>query len=96
MAFLAAEEEKDSGKASVSHMVLPDYRSGRNEKDIHVRNVSISLDNGRALLEGGELKFARGRRYGLVGKNGVGEFLVVHCLCNPCARLMILIFCRNL
>lgn len=73
MALLAAEEEGDAGKASVSHMVLPDYRSGRNERDIHVRNVSLSLDNGTALLDDGELKLAHRRRYGLVGKNGVGK-----------------------
>ncbi len=70
MALLAAEEEGDAGKASVSHMVLPDYRSGRNEKDIWVRNVSLSLDNGKSLLDDGELKFSHQRRYGLVGKNG--------------------------
>lgn len=73
MAALEAEEEGDAGKASVSNMVIPDYRSGRNEKDIQVRNVSISLDNGTPLLVDGELKFAHQRRYGLVGKNGVGK-----------------------
>ena len=61
-------EEDDGGKASVSHMVLPDYRSGRNERDIHVRQVGLSLDSGRALLEDGELRLAHRRRYGLVGK----------------------------
>ena len=73
MAVLQAQEEGDAGKASVSNMIIPDYRSGRNEKDIHVRNVSLSLDNGTCLLDDGELKFAHRRRYGLVGKNGVGE-----------------------
>eukprot|EP00581_Thalassiosira_minuscula_P015132 CAMPEP_0183714128 /NCGR_PEP_ID=MMETSP0737-20130205/8777_1 /TAXON_ID=385413 /ORGANISM="Thalassiosira miniscula, Strain CCMP1093" /LENGTH=806 /DNA_ID=CAMNT_0025943033 /DNA_START=27 /DNA_END=2447 /DNA_ORIENTATION=+ len=73
MAFLQAEEEQNGGKASVSNMVIPDYRSGRNEKDIHVRNVSLSLDNGTPLLDDGELKLAHRRRYGLVGKNGVGK-----------------------
>lgn len=73
MAFLAREEEGEAGKASVSHMVLPDYKSGRNERDIHMRNVSLSLDNGTALLDDGELKLAHQRRYGLVGKNGVGK-----------------------
>ena len=68
MAMIEREEEGDAGKASVSHMVLPDYRSGRNEKDIHVRNISLSLDNGTALLDDGELKLAHKRRYGLVGK----------------------------
>ena len=56
MAMLEAEEEEMSGKASVSNMVIPDYRSGRNEKDIHVRNVSLSLDNGTPLLDYGELE----------------------------------------
>eukprot|EP00571_Detonula_confervacea_P014441 CAMPEP_0172306260 /NCGR_PEP_ID=MMETSP1058-20130122/7364_1 /TAXON_ID=83371 /ORGANISM="Detonula confervacea, Strain CCMP 353" /LENGTH=797 /DNA_ID=CAMNT_0013018085 /DNA_START=111 /DNA_END=2504 /DNA_ORIENTATION=- len=73
MATLEAEEEGDAGKASVSNMVIPDYRSGRNEKDIHVRNVCVSLDNGTQLLSDGELKLAHQRRYGLVGKNGVGK-----------------------
>ena len=68
MAIIEREEEGDAGKASVSHMVLPDYRSGRNERDIHVRNISLSLDNGTALLHDGELKLAHKRRYGLVGK----------------------------
>lgn len=73
VAFLESQEEGEAGKASVSSMVLPDYRSGRNERDIHVRNVSLSLDNGTSLLDDGELKFAHQRRYGLVGKNGVGK-----------------------
>ena len=57
----------------IKKCLQPDYRSGRNEKDIHVRNVSLSLDNGTPLLDDGELKFAHKRRYGLVGKNGVGK-----------------------
>lgn len=73
MAILQAEEDGGAGKASVSNMIIPDYRSGRNEKDINVRNVSLSLDNGTPLLNDGELKFAHRRRYGLVGKNGVGK-----------------------
>ncbi len=73
MAFLQAQEEGEAGKASVSNMVIPDYRSGRNEKDIHVRNISLSLDNGTSLLGHGELKLAHQRRYGLVGANGVGK-----------------------
>ena len=68
------EEEKEGGNnAVVSRMILPDYGSGRNEKDIQVKNVGISLDNGRVLLDGADLKFSHRRRYGLVGKNGVGK-----------------------
>ena len=54
-------------------MVLPDYTSGRNERDIWVRNVSLSLDSGKSLLDDGEIKFSHQRRYGLIGKNGVGK-----------------------
>lgn len=70
---LEAEEEKEGGNAVVSAMVLPDYGSGRNEKDIQVKNVSLALDNGRSLLDGADLKFSHMRRYGLVGKNGIGK-----------------------
>jgi len=73
VAMLEAEEEGEAGKASVSNMVIPDYRSGRNEKDIHLNNVSLSLDNGTSLLNDGQLKLAHKRRYGLVGANGVGK-----------------------
>ena len=71
---LEEEERKEGGNnAVVAAMVLPDYGSGRNEKDIHVKNVSLSLDNGRLLLDSADLKFSHQRRYGLVGKNGVGK-----------------------
>ena len=70
---LHREEEKEGNNAVVSVMVLPDYESGRNEKDIHCRNVGVSLDTGRILLEHADVKFAHGRRYGLVGKNGIGK-----------------------
>jgi len=68
-----AAEEAEHGKSAVSAMVLPDYSVGRNEKDIQVRNVSLSLDSGTAILDDAELKFAHQRRYGLVGKNGIGK-----------------------
>lgn len=71
--FLKRQESNDAGKAAVSSMVLPDYSSGKNERDIQVRNVSLSLDNGRCILDSATVKFAYRRRYGLVGKNGIGK-----------------------
>jgi ATP-binding cassette subfamily F protein 3 len=67
------EEESKESEAVVSLMVLPNYNSGRNEKDIQVKNIQISLDNGRCLLENADLKFTHGHRLGLVGKNGIGK-----------------------
>ena len=51
--LLAMEEEEENlaKQGKVAEMILPDYSSGRNEKDIQCLNVSISLDNGRCLLE---------------------------------------------
>lgn len=67
------QQQEQHDKGVVSTMVLPDYKSGRNEKNVSVANVSLSLDNGRLLLDRGDLKFAHLRRYGLVGANGVGK-----------------------
>jgi len=58
MEALEREEAKEGSNAVVSVMVLPDYDSGRNEKDIHCRNVGLSLDTGRILLDNADLKFA--------------------------------------
>ena len=69
---LEEEEKENSGKA-VANMVLPDYNTGRNERDIQVRKVNLSLDNGRSILDDGELRFSHRHRYGLVGKNGIGK-----------------------
>jgi ATP-binding cassette, subfamily F, member 3 len=52
--------------------VLPDYSSGNNEKDIHVHNFNIEI-GGLVLLEAADLKLSFGRKYGLSGKNGIGE-----------------------
>eukprot|EP00548_Thalassiothrix_antarctica_P001017 CAMPEP_0194132210 /NCGR_PEP_ID=MMETSP0152-20130528/2733_1 /TAXON_ID=1049557 /ORGANISM="Thalassiothrix antarctica, Strain L6-D1" /LENGTH=774 /DNA_ID=CAMNT_0038827181 /DNA_START=44 /DNA_END=2368 /DNA_ORIENTATION=- len=67
------EQQREDAAGEVAAMVLPDYTSGRNERDVQIKNVSLSLDSGCLLLDSGELKFTHKRRYGLVGKNGVGK-----------------------
>lgn len=42
-------------------MVLPDYSSGNNEKDIHVKNFNINV-GGLELLDSADLKLAYGRK----------------------------------
>lgn len=73
-AKVAEQAAAESG--TVAAMLLPDYNSGRNERDVQIKNVTLSLDNGRQLLDGGELKFAHKRRYGLVGKVCVFLYLL--------------------
>lgn len=42
-------------------MVLPDYSSGNNEKDIHVKNFNINV-GGLELLDCADLKLSHGRK----------------------------------
>lgn len=51
----------DDGEEDISIMVLPDYSSGNNEKDIHVKNFNINV-GGLELLDSADLKLAYGRK----------------------------------
>ena len=51
------------------------------DKDIMIPNFTIIV-GGKALLEGATLKLVRGRKYGLVGRNGIGKT----CLINAISR----------
>lgn len=46
--------------------------SGRGRRDVHCEGFDISLA-GRRILTGASLILAQGRRYGLVGRNGIGK-----------------------
>ncbi|KAJ9124540.1 hypothetical protein QFC24_003332 [Naganishia onofrii] len=41
-------------------------------KDIHLENINVSFGS-RMLLHGAELNLAYGRRYGVIGRNGIGK-----------------------
>ena len=64
--------EEDEAADQISTMTLPDFSGNSREKDIQVMNFNIIYGN-NLLLDGADLKLAYGRRYGLVGKNGVGK-----------------------
>lgn len=49
--------------------------------DLILDNISVIV-GGRALLEDTKLKLAYGRKYGLVGRNGIGKT----CFMNALAR----------
>lgn len=53
--------EADDGEEDISMMVLPDYSSGNNERDIHVKNFNINV-GGLELLDCADLKLAYGRK----------------------------------
>ena len=64
--------ENDNDNIQISNMMLPDFSSGNNEKDIQVNSVSITF-GGKLLLDNADLRLVYGRRYGLIGKNGIGK-----------------------
>jgi hypothetical protein len=57
---------------NVSTMMLPDLTGKSNDKDIHVHNFNITY-GGKLLLESADLRLVYGRRYGLIGRNGIGK-----------------------
>ncbi len=56
-------------------------KSSSSKADIMIPNVTLIV-GGKALLENATLKLTRGRKYGLVGRNGIGKT----CLINAISR----------
>eukprot|EP00808_Paulinella_micropora_P028351 g52534.t1 len=56
---------------------LPDWMTGTEQAsrniDVLIDNLRLTTPTGRPLLNSTELKLVRGRRYGLVGQNGIGK-----------------------
>lgn len=65
--FVGEEESNE-----ISTMTLPDLSGTNREKDIIVNNFNITY-GGQILLEGADLRVVYGRRYGLIGRNGIGK-----------------------
>ncbi|KAJ1449058.1 P-loop containing nucleoside triphosphate hydrolase protein [Pelagophyceae sp. CCMP2097] len=66
--------EQLADDAGMAHMAVPERETakGAGSRDVHVSNFDIHF-GGTTLLRGAELHLAHGRRYGLIGPNGVGK-----------------------
>ena len=68
--------------------MIPQARVKHDKTDTEGKTLDIILDKvsiiigGRTLLEDSQLKLVYGRKYGLVGRNGIGKT----CLMNSLAR----------
>jgi ATP-binding cassette subfamily F protein 3 len=71
--------EEDNNK--VSTMMIPDFSEGTKEKDIHVHNFNITY-GGKILLEEADLRLVYGRKYGLIGRNGIGKTTLLKHMAN--------------
>lgn len=93
--------EKDSQKSSPSPLVLEEASasqasskkenrvdsSGKNRSyDIRIENFDVSFGE-RCLLQGAELSLASGRRYGLIGRNGLGKTTLLKMLASRSLRV---------
>lgn len=76
------DQETSGGLVKMSYLARTGGAAIDKKRDVLVRNVTVSLPNGTALLENGELKFAYQRRYGLIGENGVGKSTLLKAINN--------------
>ncbi|NXD38440.1 ABCF3 protein, partial [Copsychus sechellarum] len=61
--------------------------SGKNKSyDVHIENFDVSFGE-RVLLTGADLNLAFGRRYGLVGRNGLGKTTLLKMIASQSLRI---------
>lgn len=60
---------------------MVDLDCNTNEKDIHVSNFNITF-GGKILLQDAALRLVHGRRYGLIGRNGIGKTTLLKHMAN--------------
>ena len=56
-------------------------KSANSKADIYLPKVTL-VAGGKALLDGATLRLTRGRKYGLVGRNGIGKTTLINAMCR--------------
>lgn len=56
-------------------------KSENSKTDIHLPAVTL-IAGGKALLDKAVVRLSRGRKYGLVGRNGIGKTTLINALCR--------------
>lgn len=56
-------------------------KSKNSKADIFLPKVTL-VAGGKALLDGATLRLTRGRKYGLVGRNGIGKTTLINAMCR--------------
>ena len=56
-------------------------KSGSSKADIYLPSVTL-IAGGKALLDKAVVRLARGRKYGLVGRNGIGKTTLINAMCR--------------
>ncbi|KAI7810215.1 ATP-binding cassette sub-family F member 3 isoform X2 [Triplophysa rosa] len=74
-------EEASASQASSKKESRADSSGKNRSYDIRIENFDVSFGE-RCLLQGAELSLASGRRYGLVGRNGLGKTTLLKMLAS--------------
>ena len=56
-------------------------KSDNTKKDIYCPSVTL-VAGGKALLDKAILRLSKGRKYGLVGRNGIGKTTLINAMCR--------------
>ncbi|XP_030631608.1 ATP-binding cassette sub-family F member 3 isoform X1 [Chanos chanos] len=79
-------EEASASQASSKKDNRVDMSGKNRSYDIRIENFDVSFGE-RSLLQGAELSLASGRRYGLVGRNGLGKTTLLKMLASRSLRV---------
>ena len=77
------ERHMKSMKAKKSRMpkaVVMHTKTG-SSKDIHLEDIDLEVP-GKVLLSGANFMMGLGRKYGLIGRNGIGKTTLLHAICR--------------
>ena len=56
-------------------------KSHHSKADLYSPNITL-IAGGKALLDKAVLRLSRGRKYGLVGRNGIGKTTLINAMCR--------------
>ncbi|KAM6969817.1 ATP-binding cassette sub-family F member 3 [Aplochiton taeniatus] len=79
-------EEASASQASSKKENRVDQTGKNRSYDIRIENFDVSFGE-RSLLQGAELSLAAGRRYGLIGRNGLGKTTLLKMLASRSLRV---------
>ncbi|KAJ8410667.1 hypothetical protein AAFF_G00186240 [Aldrovandia affinis] len=79
-------EEASASQASSKKENRVDSSGKNRSYDIRIENFDVSFGE-RSLLQGAELSLASGRRYGLIGRNGLGKTTLLKMLASRSLRV---------
>jgi len=56
-------------------------KGNQSKADIYLPSVTV-VAGGKALLDKAVVRLSRGRKYGLVGRNGIGKTTLINAMCR--------------